>query len=496
MSHTDTNQMNFENRRLRGERDEARSEVSRLKKEIASANVELEAKKIQIKEQEKRMQQLKKTIQVQSDQIAGPREFNTPHRNRAGAQYHPPAYAQAPPVFAQPAAHLSSTVNLHEKSSSPQKRLIRSISTRGTLTARRTDSHVAFNEPVERARKAFQAGSLAQTPLGQKPRQSDALAVIQRQNSHGPRPKIGNVDAAVQYRHGAAQASNWRGTGVGNQAKAELVGDMGALVVQRDDDSTEIAWPSEFSQFFKLTEDWARNYTNVPEKCVEKEVPKGLIDALARHSELSVVQPLLASGSTRYFLIAKLINSFVTSDLFRPQTRKGYSDSFDDKFNDLRHQIQPDLPSHLRYALMLAIADTAKEMHAKNDYRKFVEEQVEEKIRVLWDRLSFLFAPGVVETQAWDDLKHIFQEAFRIGGLMMCTPLSYSFSYPTVRANSYFNPTCMLNRDISFKGDPMTLKRQGLRIRLGITPVVVITSFLGPAITPQTVHFANVLLMH
>ena len=485
MSRTVNNHMQSENKRLRAERDEARSEVVKLRKELDLASNDLKAKTNKIGELERRMEQQKKTIQVQSDQISGPREYNTPHRSRTGAQYHPAIYTQVPPTYMQPPpAYIQPALNVnrHEGTTSPQVEFMRSLSTK-TLTSHRQDPHVAFYEPVERGQTAFQTGS------------GVGIASIQRHNSHGPGSRSRNEGFELPYRNKSAQALNWRADGFDNQAPPEVIADPGAIVVQGDG-STQVAWPSEFSQFFKLTEDWARNYANVPDRTADKDLPSGLRDAFSKQSDLSLVDPLLASGSTRYFLVAKLLNSYMSTDLFRTQSSRGFSEAFDNKLTDLRHEIQPQIPTHFRYALMVAIADTAKDMQKSAGFQEFIEEQKSEKMKSLWDRLTYLFAPGLEASQAWDDLEHIFHEAFRISNVMMCTPFSYSFSYPAARSNSYFNPSCMINRDVSFKGDPLSLKRQGLRVRLGITPIVVVTNFMGPSITPQTVHFANVLLMH
>lgn len=467
--------------RLRGERDAARADVVKLKRDIDASATELQLKTSKIEELENRTRQLKTTIRVQSDQIAGPREVNTPHRGKLNTRYPPAVYVQPPPAFNGEPSSMPPQVGGFPRS----------------VMFRRQDAPVERADRVERferPRAHFQQGPATQNTHAPIIHQAQNVLSTRDPNAYGHETRPRSDNMVVPHRHRAVQASNWRIAEIEAPMQPDLSGNMGALIIQGDS-SPQVEWSAEFTQFFRLTEEWARNYANVPDRKVDESLSQSLIGAFARLSDDSLVMPLLASGSSRYFLIAKLINSYISSDLFRPQAVRGYSIMYDDKITDLRHQIQPDIPSHFRHALMVAIADTAKEMRDMHGFQKYMEEQAAAKMRILWDRLTALFAPGLMESQAWDDLQHIFNEGYRISILMMCTPLSYSFSYPAVRLNAYFNPSCMLNRDVHYKGDPMSLKRQALRVRLGVTPIVVVTNFMNISITPQTVHFANVLLM-
>lgn len=484
--------MSQEVSRLRAERDEALSAVAETRRELETAEAQLKEKGERIGELERRINQLKTTIRVQSDQIQGPRETNTPHRGgAAGAYWRPPAYKQAPPVF--PGLQ---TVN--HSAIPPPAVHHRSKSFVAPTPQLNAFPPPSFNPP-ERPQTAFRTESFGQPAQSQVSFRSGSFVTpVQGQRvapyAPGPPYQFSSGTSGFPYGHHSTKSSGWLADPTTPQFQHDVAAESRALSIHGDD-SSKVAWSTEFSQFFKLTEEWARNYTNVPDQERDKGLPEGLISAFAKHSDISQVMPLLGSGATRYFLVAKLINSWITNDIFRPQALRGFSRTHDNKISELRHQIQPGIPPHLRFALMVAIADTAKEMKEVPGFYKYVEGQVSSKTSNLWDRLTYLVAPGVLQSQAWDDLSHIHQESYRIAILMMCTPLGHNFTYPHVSVNTFFNPSCMLNRDISFKGDPLSLKRQDLRVRLGITPIIVITNYMTPSVVPQTVHFSNVLLM-
>lgn len=314
---------------------------------------------------------------------------------------------------------------------------------------------------------------------------------------HGQRQSLLPDPARIPMsypRNSAAQSSDWRADAMGPSTQAGRSRPSNALAIQRPESLQQIPWPMKFTNFFKLTEEWARNYTNAPNRAKDQALPGPLMDSLGRLSDPDQVMHLLSCPSTRYFLVAKMINSWISNDFFHPNVLNGYAKSFDNDIREYRNMLQSNDPVNIRHALLRAIADTIKDETPTDEFKRYAHDRVLMRVGQLWERLTVFFAPGILKSRAWDDLQHIVSEAFRIGILMLSTPLSYGFEYPSVGRNQVFNPSSMINRDISFKDDPVSLQRRGLRIRLGITPVIVVTDFIGPTTRPQTVHFANVLL--
>lgn len=441
--------------RLRAERDEARSEITAIKAKLDKAEGDLREEKGQISHLQTSIGQLRTTVQVQSETIKGSKETKNP--NRFGTGY----------VHTE-----QGTLAIHQSNS-------------GLVPLSQRQNPFPNPSPQDQ-RQNFTTGP---APHGQRqsPFPGPALVNQPSNSAHVPMPYASNS---------ATHSSNWRADAMGPLTQTRPYAEPSAMATQGQQPQEQITWSTEFSKFFKLTEEWARNYANSPNRAKDLTLPDGLLKALANNSHSDQVMGLISSAGTRYLLVARMVNSWVGNDLFQPHVLKQYSHSFDQKVRRFREGLaDPDVPVSVRQGLLRVIADTAKELTSTDDFDAFVEHHILEEVSSLWDRLAYLFASGISQTQAWADLQHIFREGFRIAVLMLCTPLSYCFTYPSVDRNSYFNPGCMINRDLTYKDNPLMLLRRGLRVRLGITPVIVTTSYVGPSIVPQTVHLANVLLM-
>ncbi|MCJ1471315.1 hypothetical protein MMC07_009963 [Pseudocyphellaria aurata] len=299
---------------------------------------------------------------------------------------------------------------------------------------------------------------------------------------------MSNKDAA------AAQSSAWSADTIGPSTQAGLSA-MSSVLTNQDQSSRQLTWSGVFTRFFGLTQDWAKNYTNAPIMANDLALPAALIKAFANHSDPNHVMDLLCSSATRYLLIAKMLNVWLTADVFQPHKTRGLCPRFDKQMDRLRNQIHPNLSPKLRHILFKTMIDAAKQRISTKEFQRDIECFCMEKISSLWDRLSYLFAPGISRRQAWNDLQYVFVEAYRIAVLMECTTLRFGIVYPPLDKDKFFQPQCMINRDFAYKEGPYKLRDRGVRVCLGISPVVVATDFSASTVETVTVHFASVLLM-
>lgn len=262
----------------------------------------------------------------------------------------------------------------------------------------------------------------------------------------------------------------------------------------QDTELPAIQWIPEFKELFGITEAFARNFCNVPNKERDLQLHPHTVHFFRTATDDSSWQNLLTSGDTRYLLIARAMNQWITWDVLRPALLRGQFKEIDDKLDQTRDQMLPGIPTHVRSALMLITSDLYNEVKNAPTYPAWLNNTISIKTSALWDKFGGLFAPGVVEKHAWDDLTHLVAEAIRIGVNMICQPLSWSLDYPQTHQKSFFNPHAMINKDRNFPENPVALSRQRVRVRLAITPVIVATSFEGSSIIPKTLHYANVLL--
>lgn len=474
--------------------DRSQGIIDQLNDKLNVSREEFKNQGVRIAQLEEIIARQKKTIKVQSDTISETRDANL---SRHGGQNPRAAiFDHPPPVYNQPRTAYTilqpPTGLIHPGSvnSSPQ----RPHSTSSQLSPFK--SH--FGQlPTRSANLLSTPSRRAGTPspystLGSTPSSTFTTGTMELyRSSYFPATR------SPSRNNSAAPHDKWMEPMSAFSPDGGVDGAIGALNIHDEDEDAgtvdEIPWPAEFSLFFKLTEDWARCYTNVPNEFQDSRLPEELLASMKRQASDDLVMKLLGSSTTRYFLIARLMNTWITNDIFKSQCFLHFSADFDQKFLHSR-QIPHDSLVHTRAALLYAVADAAKQMQAQPEFQSFLSSLVTTKVDGMWERLMPLLAPGIKHSQAFDDLIHLIGEAIRMGLLMVASPLAYSLELPKASRTNFFRPNAMINRDPEVQGDPHRLAQDNPVVRLGITPVVVITSFLGSTINPRTVHFANVLL--
>lgn len=488
-----------------------RKDLDQAVERIDELTIKLQKSQAQVKEQAEKVEELeeiiakqKRTIKVQSDQISESRETNNPRR--VGQITRPTIFDQPPPVYNQtqpiPGYQPQPAPGSHPQPASgnqshPPPGYLRQVSAEGSPLGHRSigdPSTPSRSQPRQLLSSSAYTLSTpsrgAQTPspyspYGSTPSVPGTTNIYRPSYFPASRSASRNTFGASQ--EGLREGISPRPTG-GN-----LAGAIGTVALQDEDEVEEIPWPAEFGQFFKLTEDWARNYANVPNQYQDRHMPGELLASMKRQASEDLVMTLLGSGATRYFLIARAMNTWIINDIFRAQCFLNYWPEFDQKFLHYR-QAHQDWPIHVRAARLVEIVDSAKQMQTRPDFEHFLSSLITEKVHGMWERLQPLCAPGISNSQAFDDMIHLIREALRVGLLMITTPLVYRIDFPKSSPSTYFSPTAMINRDPELRANPRTLLRECTVVRLGITPVIVITSFVGSTVIPRTVHYANVLL--
>ena len=412
---------------------------------------------------------------MQSDQIAAPKEVNrTPNRGTSVAtnsQFAPPPA----PVYNPPTRPVQA----------PQQPAPYVVLVRQGVQRQMSQSgpNVQHGQQVQPARQT-QPGQFIITS---QPVHSDQPGQRGPQvlHSHPTQPTL-------RVRTQPVQASNY-------QIPAPIQSTIGqvtsrSLVVQGDD-TIRINWIEEFSQFFDLTLTFARNFGNVPDYQRDNLLTGRLITDLHQASHPNVIHDLLSSSDTRYYLVAAFLNQAICNEIFRSSLIRGFSAQSDAKIGEIRRSIQPGVKDSMKRGLLKAAADILNEMREAPDFKGWVEIQIDDKASVLWDRMKGLLSPEAEHQNAFMDLGHLYREAYRIGLMMYSLPLTWTLDFPqNTRLGSFFDPTTMINRDARFRGDPVSLREQRLRIRLGINPVIIMLDYMDDALLPRTVHYADVLL--
>lgn len=530
--------------------EKAQDNFNDLNDQLRKSQAEVKEHVAKIKELEETVAKQKITIKVQSDTISETRDLNALRRN--GQDPRAAIYNQPPPIYNQ----------LHLAYNQPQAVNNQPFQTHGEPYPIHTQPYPTYGQPQPPANYPHHSSNnpspqkarsnngqysplnpqfghappgsahtlstpsrRAGTPSAYSPHASTpssayasgALEVFQPSNLTGLRP--------TSLNHASVSPEKWMGEISGYSAGSGVTEGQNTLTIQIGNEIDEVPWPAEFGHFFKLTEEWALNYANVPNENQDKRLPEELLASMQRQVSDDMVWKFLGWDACRYFLVARLINTWITNDIFRGQCFLHYSPDFDQKFH--RSQVTP--PNNALYTRgvsLVAAADAAKEMQGSPQFSQFVTALITKKAEGIWARLTPLLAPETLRPQAHDDMVHLIGEAIRVGLLIISTPLAYSIEFPQASAGqqvTFFRPDAMINRNPpelqivhshgrghgnnEDNGDPQRTVQLLLHqaheaaaaapavvVRLGITPVIVVTSFAGPGLNPRTVHFANVLV--
>ena len=250
------------------------------------------------------------------------------------------------------------------------------------------------------------------------------------------------------------------------------------------------------TNFFSTVESWAKCYANVPDRETDRHLPQDLRAQLHQLTNPAIAMSLIATSSTRYFSVTKLILHECAEFAFRPLIVKGFRAEYDNRMYNCRKRAYTGINSHERREILTNSAQIVGEMMGDAEWEEFIGRTTQYKTNHCWQLLCPLLAPGIVPEEAWSALHSIWKEAIRIGLLMMQKVSIFAVDFPPVGSSSYFIPASMVNRDPTFTENPITLGQMGLKIRLAITPLVTETSFEGPgSMVPRNLCFAGVLLM-
>lgn len=496
--------------RLRAQRDDARGENTRLQRELENMKYHSELKSDQIDRQadeirdlRTRLNQLRKALVAQGELIQGPRgdsrrrdsstnfwaqqenssvTFQTGHPQtlmHQGRPFLPPPTPHAPEQRLAAHSRYPSAIEVieAERRIHATRYSTQTDQNRNRMPSQGNDLNYSYQQshPLSHS---YQRGDIPEVEESVGPsdqpiyQSSRTMTLPYRSASTSPNYSVDSMQAAIDPSHRVIQRP---------------------VPVVFKEDSVVTDWQTELSKFFWSVEEWTRRYANVP---IQADVGESLMQVLSKFTEPDLVGTLLNTADNRYFLVARLINSWITSDLFKPSAFRSFSEAADNKVKDLLYQAQNDTSIETHQALREAIAAAGKEVTTNAAFGRYVDRQVELRASALWDRVSPLVACEIGDPDVWDQLSNIYREGFRLSALMNCTPLAFTVQFPLVGDHEFFNPATMLNRDPFFLGDPALLHKQKLRVRLGITPVVFTTSYIDKTVDTGAVHKANVLLMY
>ena len=443
------------------EKAELVSDLRRLNEVVEAQRAEIESLKDQVTRQQK-------TIKVQSDQIASPGEGR---RSRGGAFGHPPppfpSFSQPGPL--QPRSAGEST-GRKVVPTTPEASWTKSSGNSWSDSAPRRDPRTP-TQPQQ------QKPTSDSTPRSRTPQTVHRVSGMQAPAEQQSRP---HLDSPMPIR----------------QAR-QSPGSQGALVRQPVSETADVRVMRELSPFFQAAESWCARHCSQPDKHRDGKIPGPLRDRLLHHTNPDLVLTLLSSRSTRYLAITKIIIHEAARKCFRPSVVNGFRADVDTRLASLRVQHLADQPIHVQRGLVTATSDAVREITQMDGFGAWFESRTREVATDSFSLLEPLFNANVARSEAWAEIRGLWQRAFRIGLLMQQKVANYQVDFPPVGPTSHFNPAYMVNRsdDEKWRGiSTGELGRRGVKLKLAFTPTVMEHDMSGSEAVSRYLHFANVLL--
>ena len=267
------------------------------------------------------------------------------------------------------------------------------------------------------------------------------------------------------------------------------------LTIKPKQDNLLVSMKGEFAPLFEEVEAWALKYTNIPDEEKDSSLPSKLINHIKSNTNSDLAPKLLASSSTRYLAVARVINHTIVHNTFKPALIKGFGPFFDKKYADLRLQLhQVGMPLPVRRAVLVALTELVDEMTKTKGFNAFLEESLQSQIHRMWQLLEPLFTDGMKRTDAWKELTFIWHKGANIGMKVLKKASNFNFDFPPSGPNSHWNQSSMVNRGPHFNQQNYKADRTPASVCLAVSPTVTETDFMLQNITPETLYKAHVLL--
>ncbi|KAI9721294.1 MAG: hypothetical protein M1812_002456 [Candelaria pacifica] len=244
-----------------------------------------------------------------------------------------------------------------------------------------------------------------------------------------------------------------------------------------------------FNDFFSEVESWAHKWASVPNPELDENLPETLKALLSSVCDRSLALPLLRDPATRYFLVARVVNSELTNNQLKFSTLQGYNLAVDMRLLNARDSLRADTPVARRRAIVEELANIALTVAEDVQHMEFLLDRTQQIAMEMMTKLAPLLGTGV--NRAYAELHQLQKKTLLLAMAMLKCQVEWKVDFP--KTGDYFVDQSMVNRDPFIAGDPSTLLR--MRVKLGVTPVIIKRDQSGPSVIATQEHMPHVLLM-
>lgn len=266
----------------------------------------------------------------------------------------------------------------------------------------------------------------------------------------------------------------------------------GVMALYGSSTSKEAMVAKMFADLFDHVADWAYRYANTPSTQADSSLPQNLKQRLMNAATKTTAHKIMSSQSTRYLLVAKVIISWIQSNVFKESAFSGLDKNIDETTNETRKKIFNDTPAPVRFVFLQDIANQFGKLRKAANYHDYLSALSHRRAEELWGVIRPLM---YVKTEGdWQSMHNLVREAHRVAEMQLADIAEFRLFFPKV--HDPFNDASMANMDgefDNFSADELMVRRAN--VRLGVTPQVMarVTSPDGTIVT-KTLMKAGVLL--
>ncbi|GBF64853.1 hypothetical protein TMEN_7569 [Trichophyton mentagrophytes] len=235
---------------------------------------------------------------------------------------------------------------------------------------------------------------------------------------------------------------------------------------------------------------FAMKYTNTnfvyDEKAVSEELRSFLSHASSNASEL------LSNISTRFLMVSKMINWFITRTVLKTSVVNGFDPTVDSEIQQMTTHLHSGTPATVKNAMIQGIGHHILLLRNRPLFDNFFNKRTHENTQELFHLVSpFIFSR---DPSVWRDLVEIMIDAHSLALIMHSGPYEFKFLHPL--SHHHFDPTYMTDHNAGTDEDwRMQESKRKYTIKLSITPVPLFKNVVShPNAAVQVLHLGDMLL--
>ncbi len=284
----------------------------------------------------------------------------------------------------------------------------------------------------------------------------------------------------------AMQNGAFAGMGLENPIPStpQHLGSGSMALVRMEESAPDHGLTRKFDRLFHMAERYSYSHMNFPSAAKDSQLPLTIKDRLMNAATRESAHQLGSTGSTRYFLMTKVILQWMSKHVFKQSLFTGFDLDADRRIAAYKDNIYQgmwklsqkafdslltsiDTPPFVKFQLLSEISKEIRQIRENPKFPRFLDTLVKNQGNKLWA----IVHPLMHHTTAmdWEDLRTLMYEAYSVAGDAAARPYEWRFDFAQIGSN--YNSS-MINRDPYIRGHEEELARRALVVRLGFLPAV------------------------